>query len=129
MTFNRAIGVLGAVLTVVAGVSGYWFLANRHANDQGVIRVSGNIEIIDAELGFKIPGRVEKRLVDEGHLVEEGQPVAELDRADLEHEVAMRRAELEAAEAAWEELAHGSRPEEKAAAQAARDAAEAAKWG
>jgi HlyD family secretion protein len=126
MTFKPALGALGAAVVAVAGASGWWLLANRHADDRDVIRVSGNIEITDAELSFKIPGRVEKRLVDEGHLVEQAQPVAELESADLEHEVAMRRADLEAAEDAWEELENGSRPEEKAAAQAARDAAEAA---
>ena len=125
MILKKAVGVAGALVAVVAGVSGYWLFANRAGNHGDAIRVSGNIEITDAELSFKIPGRVEQRRVDEGHFVERGQPVAELERADLEHEVAMRRADLEAAGAAWEELNNGSRPEEKQAAHAAVDAAEA----
>ena len=125
MTIKKAVGVAGALVAIAAGASGYWLFANRAGNHQGAIRVSGNIEITDAELSFKIPGRVEQRLVDEGHFVERGQPVAELERSDLEQEVAMRRADLEAASAAWEELRNGSRPEEKKAAHAAVDAAEA----
>ena len=35
-------------------------------NAPRTIRVSGNIEITDAEVSFKIPGRVEQRLFDEG---------------------------------------------------------------
>jgi len=125
MIVKKAFGVVVAIGAVAAGASGYWFFAHRADNDRGAIRVSGNIEITDAELSFKIPGRVETRRVDEGHFVESGQPVAELEQADLKQEVAMRRADLEAAVAAWEELINGSRPEEKKAARAAVDAAEA----
>jgi len=125
MIVKKAFGVVVALGAIVAGASGYWLFANRAENHRGAIRVSGNIEITDAELSFKIPGRVETRLVDEGHVVELGQPVAELERADLEQEAAMRHADLEAAVAAWEELDNGSRLEEKKAARAAVDAAEA----
>jgi len=125
MIIKKAFGVAVTLGAIVAGASGYWLFANRAGNHGDVIRVSGNIEITDAELSFKMPGRVERRLVDEGHFVEWGQPVAELERADLEQEVAMRRADLEAASAAWEELNNGSRPEEKKAAHAGVDAAEA----
>ncbi len=125
MIIKKAFGVAVTLGAIVAGASGYWLFANRAGNHGDVIRVSGNIEITDAELSFKMPGRVERRLVDEGHFVEWGQPVAELERADLEQEVAMRRADLEAASAAWEELNNGARPEEKKAAHAGVDAAEA----
>ncbi len=126
MTFKIAARLVGVGLAAVAGVSAYWFFGGGSENGRDEVRVSGNIEITDAELSFKIPGRVDRRLVDEGHLVEKGQPVAELEKADLEQEVAARRADLEAAEAAWQELVNGARPEEKKAAQAACDVAEAA---
>jgi HlyD family secretion protein len=50
--------------------------------------------------------------------VERGQLVGRLDASDLEREVAVRRAELSAAEAALRELEAGSRPQEIAAARA-----------
>ena len=104
--------------TALAATLTYVVVQGRRAN-RGTIRVSGNIELTDAELSFKIPGRVAERLVDEGETVKAGQLVARLDSADLEQEVALRRAEQAAAQAALAELLAGSRPEEIAAAEAA----------
>lgn len=112
-------------LVAVALVAGYKYLQKRSVKDPNVIRVSGNIELIDAEVSFKVPGRVEERLVDEGQPVKAGQIVARLDRAEFAQEVALRRADLRAAEAALAELLAGSRPEEIAQAEAAVQKAQA----
>ncbi|HOT29628.1 MAG TPA: HlyD family efflux transporter periplasmic adaptor subunit [Candidatus Ozemobacteraceae bacterium] len=79
----------------------------------------GTIEADDAELGFKLAGRLAERLVSEGDPVTAGQVLARLDTAELEQEYGMRRGELEAAEAALADLLAGSRPEEIAQAEAA----------
>ena len=84
-----------------------------------MIRVSGNIETTEAQVSFKIAGRVEKRNVDEGDYVEKGEVIAELDTSDLLCNVELRKAELKAAQAAFAELKAGSRPEEIDAAEAA----------
>lgn len=111
------------VLLIVVGAAAlaliYTIVQGRWRANRGVIRVSGNIELTDAEVSFKIPGRVAERLVDEGESVKADQVVARLDSADLEQEAALRRAELAAAQAALAELLAGSRPEEIAAAGAA----------
>lgn len=91
--------------------------AIRYRNS-GAIKVSGNIEITDAEIGFKIPGKISKRLVSEGEKIKEGQLVAILDSSDLEKEKALREAEVKLAEAQLAELDAGSRPEEIAQAAA-----------
>ena len=111
------------VLVALAAGAVTWAVLARARNASGVIRLSGNIEVTDAEVSFKIPGRVEKRLFDEGEIVKKGETVAVLDAKDLEAEVAMREAELRLAEAAWKEL-QGSRPEEIEAAKAAWQRAE-----
>ena len=64
-------------------------------------------------------------MFDEGDAVHEGQPVAQLETADLQADLALRRAELHAAEAALAELRAGSRPDEIAAAEATMHKAEA----
>ena len=87
--------------------------------------LSGNIEVTDAQLGFKVPGRVVERLVSEGDRIKAGQLVARLDDAEQKEELAFRRAELAAAEAALAALEAGSRPQEIAAAEAALHSAEA----
>ncbi len=83
------------------------------------IRMHGTIEADDAELGFKLAGRLAERLVSEGETVKAGQVLARLDTAELEQEFGLRRGELEAAEAALADLVAGSRPEEIAQAEAA----------
>lgn len=124
---SRRKRIVAAILAaaVFGGMSLYRFVLAKSREDRSLLRVSGNIEVTDAEVAFKIGGRVEKRLVDEGQLVEAGQVAARLDSSDLSWEVALRRAELQAARIALAELEAGSRPEEIAAAKAARDKAQA----
>ena len=112
------------VLALIAAVL-YHFVFTHSGAPTDVIVVSGNIEATDAEVSFKIAGRVDERRIDEGQMVEQGQIVAVLDDADLRAEVDLRRAELEAARAALAELEAGSRPEEIAAARAAMERAAA----
>jgi HlyD family secretion protein len=105
----------GAATAVVV----YQFGWARSAGDPDSLRLSGNIEVIDAQVSFKIAGRVDARPVDEGYTLEQGQLVAVLDTSDLKHDVALRQAEVQAAEAALAELLAGSRPQEITAAEAA----------
>jgi HlyD family secretion protein len=121
MNKRRLLVLLPAVLLVA--VLAYLILGR--SNDGQVIRVSGNIEVTDAEVSFKIPGRVEARLVDEGEMVRAGQTIARLDSAELAQEVAARRAEMQAVQAALAELEAGSRPEEIAQAEASAQQAKA----
>jgi HlyD family secretion protein len=108
------------LLAVIAAAIGstYWYFWMPSGEVSNIVRVSGNIEVIDAEVSFKIPGRVEKRLVSEGESVKSGQLVANLDSTELAHEVAIRRADVRAAQASLAELEAGSRPEEIAEADA-----------
>jgi HlyD family secretion protein len=106
------------LLVVVAGIASYRFIQSRLANDTGAIRVSGNIEVTDVEVSFKVPGRVEARPVSEGEIVRAGGLVAKLDSTELAQDVALRKAEVQAAEAALAALQAGSRPEEIAEADA-----------
>src|SRR5690606_24979073 len=113
-----AAGALAATI-LLSGCAGH------HDGDDGAVVVSGNIEVIDAQLAFKIPGRLVERKVDEGDRVTAGQLIARLDDADLVPQLELRRAELAAAEAALAELEAGSRPQEIAAAEAVLGSAEA----
>ncbi len=122
----KRIAVILAVLAFLssAGAATYWrFLLNRPAQS-GQVRVSGNIETTEAQVSFKIAGRVEKRLVYEGDRVKQGQVVALLDTSDLQCNVDLRAAELGAAQAALDELLAGSRYEDIDAAKAAVEKAE-----
>ena len=107
------------VLAVIAGaVAGFFYFKNHRTPERNLIRVSGNMEITDVEVSFKIPGRVEERPVTEGQMITAGQVVARLDNNDLKLEMAQRQAQVAAARALLAELKTGSRPEEIAQAEA-----------
>lgn len=115
---RKGLWLMLLLLSAATVAATYTYLQRRSPRDAHLIRVSGTIEVTDAEVSFKIAGRVEARLVSEGELVQAGQRVARLDSTDLAQEVALRRAEVRAAQAALAELEAGSRPEEIAQAAA-----------
>lgn len=115
-----AIIAVAAILIATA-----YFFTHRQADDPAILRVSGNIEVTSVEVSFKIPGRVEERLVDEGETVRAGQLVARLEDKELRDEVALREAAVQAVRATLSELLAGSRKEEIGQAEAALERAEA----
>ena len=112
------------LLVALAGGTGYYFW-QRAENNHGRIRVSGTVEVTQAELSFKLPGRVEARLVSEGDRVEAGAVIARLESGELNQQVALQKALVRVAESVLKELETGARPEEKAQAEAAVAAAQA----
>ncbi len=52
---------------------------------------------IESDLGFRVPGKVAKRLVEVGQRVDVGQPLATLDEVDLKLQAEQAEAELRAA--------------------------------
>lgn len=77
------------------------------------VRASGSIEAESTRnLGFPIPGRVARVLVDEGQQVKQGQALAELERADYEYALEAARGQEAAALATLAKANQGPRPEE-----------------
>jgi RND family efflux transporter MFP subunit len=68
---------------------------------------------IETDMGFRVPGKVEKRLAEVGQTVDIGQPLATLDEVDLELQAEQAEAEFRAATGALAQAA--------AAEQRARD--------
>src|SRR5436305_7543090 len=52
---------------------------------------------IETDMGFRVPGKVAKRLVEVGQTVDVGQPLATLDEVDLKLQAEQAQAELSAA--------------------------------
>ena len=102
----------------------YQFIRGKWNRASDVIRVSGNIEVTEAQASFRIAGCVQERLVSEGETVKGGQIIARLDNTELAQEVSLRTAEVEAAQAALAELLAGCRVEEIAQAEASFERAQ-----
>lgn len=84
----------------------------KHRNDETSVQFSGNIEVTETQMSFRIPGRLLERLVEEGDSVKANQPVARLDRSDQTIALAQAEANLAYTEAVLAELAAGSRKED-----------------
>ncbi len=96
--------LLGAVILVTASL--------KKSKENGAMILSGNVEVTETNVGFKIPGRVEERLVTEGDKVKAGDLVAKLDSAELASIANQNRASLKEATAKLAELTAGSRAQE-----------------
>jgi len=123
MTLSKKFAIPLATGLVLLAAGGWYALQLAGGSDDS-LHLSGNIETVEVAISFKIPGRVEKRYVDEGEPVQQGKPVAQLETADLQADVALARAQLHAAESALAEMLAGSRPDEIAAAQGAMQKAQ-----
>lgn len=108
------------LVIVLAGVAltAWQMILRRQPGDLKTVKISGNIEVTETQVSFKVPGRVQERLVSEGEGVKAGQVIAVLDKTEFQQEVALRQAEVAAAASSLEELEAGSRPEEIAQARA-----------
>lgn len=115
---NRRLLIIPVLIVAAAGAA-YAYFQFRPRPDPNVIRVSGNIELNDVEVSFRIPGWVEARPAAEGETLGAGDLVARLESSELAQEVALREAEVRAYTAELAALHAGSRPQEIAVAQAA----------
>jgi HlyD family secretion protein len=113
---KKRLKIILPVLAILLAYGAYRIFWTKGALDE--ILLSGNIEVTDARLGFKIQGRLAKRLVDEGEDVGVSQTLALLDPVDETLAVAVAEANLAREEAALGELEAGSRPEEIRVAEA-----------
>jgi HlyD family secretion protein len=144
--------VAGIVIVLLAG---WWALGRWRVGRNQAIRLSGNIELTQVDISFKIPGKLIERAVDEGQAVKKGMVLARLDdaqllrqrereqagvaaaeaglrqvatavefqKASLEADTDLRRAEVRAAEARLRDLLAGARRQEIEQARAALDEA------
>lgn len=113
--------VLAAILMFIGKSLGWW-----STDDKAELKLYGNVEIREVQLGFRVGGRLAQLLVDEGDRVVAGQALARLDTNPLRDRLAGADARVAAAEAGVARDAAGSRPQQIKEARAALADAEAA---
>ncbi|MCJ7748387.1 MAG: efflux RND transporter periplasmic adaptor subunit, partial [Desulfobacterales bacterium] len=109
--------ILILIAAAIGGVLYYFLILDKKEGDN-VIKVSGNIEATEADVGFKISGRIVSRFYEEGDWVEKGKVLAKLEDEDLRQRLDLARATLMSAQARLSKLLAGSRPEEIREAEA-----------
>jgi HlyD family secretion protein len=88
--------ILGMIAAVVISKQ----IGNNHVKN--ALELSGNVEVTEVRVGFKIPGRVQTLRTDEGRAVAKGEIIALLDNAEYESLVSQNRAGVGNAEAQLE---------------------------
>ena len=109
--------LIAVIALIITGFLYYYFTRDqKEGND--FIKVSGNIETTEVNVGFKIPGRIVSLSAQEGDWVDYGKIVAKLDDEDLLQRLALAKATLKSAQSRLDKLLAGSRPEEIREAEA-----------
>jgi HlyD family secretion protein len=103
--------ILPTAVVAMAAIIAWNLFAQKNGNDRQ-IRLSGNIDVTQVDLAFKIPGRLSLRLVDEGDRVTGRQRLAVLDDTDQQLRLKKAAAEADYAFSVLAERLAGSRPEE-----------------
>lgn len=86
----------------------YW----KYEQNKDSITLYGNVDIRQVDLGFRIAGRLEKMVFEEGDEVKKGDVVAILDKAPYRANLAAAKAQLLQAEANYARLKNGNRLQE-----------------
>jgi len=122
MTKKQRAALIAAPLIVVLAI--VVVLLTRGRGNGQAIAASGTVEATEADLGFQVPGRIDRIAVQEGAAVDSGADLAWLDRQELEAQHRAAAAQAAAARARLAEMLRGSRPEEISQGRAALEAAE-----
>src|SRR5581483_10894168 len=67
-------------LLAIAAVAGYFIYDHLHPKNTNTLSVSGNLELTQVDISFKVPGKLIELDVDEGNYVKKGQVIARIDR-------------------------------------------------
>ncbi len=120
---SRLVVALVVVALAVAGVVAWRWYADTH-REPAAISGSGIIEVTQVDAAFEVPGRMIERFVDEGAMVDGGEPIARLDDREYQLHVDRAAAAESGAEARYKMMVRGSREHDVDQALAALEAAE-----
>jgi HlyD family secretion protein len=113
---RRGLVVALLLLLAVGGAGAWWWLNHKPA--EGPIQLTGNVEVRQVNLGFKVAGRIQTLKVDEGDGIAEGQVLAQLEKVYFEDSIAQLTAQRDQAKANLAKMVAGNRPEDIAQAEA-----------
>ena len=116
---GRRVLLVALVLIVLLAGFGSYLWRQRGANDpSAAFSLSGNVDVHQVELAFRVSGRISAVKVQEGDKVSAGQVLALLDPVPFQTDVNSARADLAQAQAQLDKTRRGFRIEEVEQARA-----------
>src|ERR1700758_3800933 len=107
---KRLVIILGIV--AVLSIAGWSLYQRFMATPQRILTLQGNIDIRQANVGFRVTGRVKEMKLEEGDLVHAGDLIAQLDDAPYQDQVHLAEAQVAQAQASYSKMKNGYRQEE-----------------
>jgi multidrug resistance efflux pump len=120
---KKRVWLIGALVIAAIAVSlGFFWPFGRNGKE---LHIPGTVEIFEIRLGSKVGGRVAQVYVKEGEEVEAGRELVRFETPELDAQKAQLEQRLAAARAEYKKAKDGPRPQERADALAAMNAAKA----
>jgi HlyD family secretion protein len=118
---------IGVLLVALLGYGGYLLYTdwNGEASERD-LRLYGNVDIREVQLGFRVAGRLQEMYFEEGDAIAAGDPLATLDDEPMTEALAVAQARVLEAQAGLDRANTGSRPQEIQGAEARVDEARSA---
>jgi membrane fusion protein YbhG len=107
-----------AILLALAALAVYLWRQHGANDPNAAFSLSGNVDVHQVELAFRVSGRISALKVQEGDKVSAGQVLAQLDPVPFQTDVASAKADLDQAQAQLDKSRRGFRVEEIAQARA-----------
>jgi HlyD family secretion protein len=111
---------------LLALLAGGWYWYDQQQRTNGSLRLYGNVDIREVQLGFRVAGRLLQMNPEEGDRISAGTELARLDDTPQQEALALADAQLAQAQANLQRMRTGSRPQEIEAARARLNESEAA---
>jgi len=103
--------ILFAVILLLVG--GGWFIYQQWAGgNRDSLKIQGNVDIRQVNLGFRVSGRIREMRFEEGDPVRAGDLIAVLDEGPYQDQVNLAKAQLAQSTANLTKAINGSRPQE-----------------
>ncbi len=91
------------VLVIGAAIGGVLWSGRLGRQDPNRIKLSGNIELTQVDISFKVPGKLLERTVDEGDSVKKGMLIARIDRDQIDQQRSRDNASVSSSQWALQE--------------------------
>jgi membrane fusion protein YbhG len=92
------------ILVAIAAVAGYYIYGRLHPKNTNTLSVSGNLELTQVDISFKVPGKLIQLNVDEGYYVKKGQVIARIDRDQVDSQRDRDEASLHNSQSQYDQM-------------------------
>jgi len=92
------------ILVALAAAAGIYIYGRLHPKNTNKLAVSGNLELTQVDISFKVPGKLIELNVDEGYFVKKGEVIARIDRDQVQSQRDRDEASLHNSQSQYDQM-------------------------